>query len=622
MKKLQMVGLAFFLSVSVFAQKNQGPSVFREVPVPSGQVLSSAQHLRMQKLGESKNYLRVSLIKLEGLEEALRGELVTFDLPGFSGKTIARTKRIDYSTETDFMWNGTFNQGEAIIIRENGRIFGQIRKNGAIFDIQYLENGYVALIEYNMEKLYQIGCAVADEHNRQSGSRSSVIDATKGSPTEMSHAGGPDPLIRALVLFTPAAEATGMDMTDLANTARGQWITAQLNSNVVSNLVIAGVEELNFIENDDPSSSTGDGFTDIDADVTLLRNNLAAQRLRNQFEADIVLLFTDGDYPGFAGNVADIGPIDDEAYAIVQVPNATATMTFIHEAAHLFGARHQFSADNTPGDAHGHNWETGWWIFKDEYRSIMRTFHADMERVLYFSNPGVTHEGEPTGVTGTSFNARVINVNGHIVEDFRFAQPDFTVSIFGPGSANEGDALYFTSSVSNGQAPYTYQWQANTGSGFYTVGAGSTLNFTMPADDLDIRLTVTDANTQQDTDFHSVMNLYLGGGGCTVCPDSTALDLSGSEKTLDEQVAGLEKAMLYPNPSSDRIQLAFKEGLSQFDYLQIVDSKGEVRNEIRLQPENRSTGQLTMDISGLKQGTYIIKLLGKDAVSSFRFIKE
>ncbi len=615
MKNLLTLGLVLFLSLGVSAQQNQTRSVFREISEPSVQVLSAIEQTRFQKLQQTDNYLSVNLIKLEDLEQGLRAESVTFDLPGLSGKAIAKTRNIDYSTENDFMWNGTLSKGEAIIVHEKGRTSGQIRTNGTVFDIQYLENGYIALIEYNMKKLNQMGCAVMDKQSKQGNSKLSGIDVDEGYTTEMLHAAGPNPLVRALVLFTPAAEATGMNMTDLANTARGQWLTAQLNSNVVANLVIAGVEELAFDEND--------GGNNIFQDIQALRNSIDAQQLRDQFEADIVLLFTDGDYPGVGGIVAEIGPVDDEAYAIVQVANATATMTFAHETGHLFGARHQLGADNTPGDAHGHNWETGSWFWKDEYRSIMRTYDADMERVLYFSNPGVTHVGEATGVTGTSFNARVINVNGQVVEDFRFTQPDFTVSIFGPGSGNEGDALFFTSSVSNGQSPYTYQWQANTGSGFYTVGAGSTLNFTMPADDLDISLTVTSANTQQDTDFHSVMNLYLGGGGCTVCPDSTALDYSGPEENLNKQVLGLEESLLFPNPSSNQLQIILPEKIEGSIILQIVDLNGTVFFENTTNGNTTSKQRLqTISVAGLKQGIYLVKIIGNGTNQSMRFIKE
>ncbi len=83
------------------------------------------------------------------------------------------------------------------------------------------------------------------------------------------------------MLYTPAAEATGLNMSDLANTARAQWLTAQLNSNVIPNLEITAVEAFNF-----------DETPVIKDDVNDLRNDSNAQQLRDLHEADIVVLFT------------------------------------------------------------------------------------------------------------------------------------------------------------------------------------------------------------------------------------------------------------------------------------------------------------------------------------------
>ncbi|MCH7525098.1 MAG: hypothetical protein IIC74_08830 [Bacteroidetes bacterium] len=372
MKKLLTVVLILLLSLEVIAQEDLTQSVFREISESFVQTLSSKQQLRFQRLKQSDDFLSVTLIEVEGLQQAIKKETLTFDLPNILGKIIANTKSIDYSTNNNFTWNGTFSNGEAFIIHENGRIYGQIRSNGAVFDIQYLENGYAILIEYNMEKLNQIGCAFQDNHNEKSNTKSSQIKESGAYSKKMSAGKSSSPLVRVLVLFTSAATATGMNMTDLANTARGQWVTAQINSNVQSNLEIAGVVSLNFVET-----------PDISDDITNLRNNITAQQLRDQFEADIVLLFTDGNY-GYGGVVADIGPVEDDAYAIVEVANATSTITFAHETAHLFGARHD--SDPTPGDAHGHGWKTGW-IFTKKYGSIMRDRESGRKRVLHFSNP-------------------------------------------------------------------------------------------------------------------------------------------------------------------------------------------------------------------------------------------
>ena len=131
-----------------------------------------------------------------------------------------------------------------------------------MYDIQYMENDYAALVEYDMSKLNQMGCAATHREGKKEVSSKSSKNTSAKATT-----GNPNPLVRVLVLFTPAAEATGVNMTDLANMARAQWLTAQLNSNVVSTLQIAGVEPFDFEENGDPDSDTGDGGRNMWIDV-------------------------------------------------------------------------------------------------------------------------------------------------------------------------------------------------------------------------------------------------------------------------------------------------------------------------------------------------------------------
>jgi len=165
-----------------------------------------------------------------------------------------------------------------------------------------------------MKKLSQFACA-SEENNEVVEISKSVDEKIQSNDIVNARAtsgGSGSPLIRVLCLFTPAAEATGLNMTDLANTAKSQWLTAQLNSSVHSNLQIVGVEELNFVENGVPESQTGNGFVDSDFDVDRLRDDINAQQLRDQFEADIVMLFTNGNYPGIGGIVAEIGLDEDD----------------------------------------------------------------------------------------------------------------------------------------------------------------------------------------------------------------------------------------------------------------------------------------------------------------------
>ena len=64
MKKLLIVLLVLLLSLDVYAQKNQIPSVFREISELPAEVLSSSQQLRLKRLKKGDNYrTSVTLVK-------------------------------------------------------------------------------------------------------------------------------------------------------------------------------------------------------------------------------------------------------------------------------------------------------------------------------------------------------------------------------------------------------------------------------------------------------------------------------------------------------------------------------------------------------------------------------
>jgi len=550
------------------------------------------------------------------LAEAVKNDRIEFDMPGRLGRVHSKTQRIDYSSKSNFQYNGTFNGGQVMLISENGRTFGQIRDKGAVYDIQYLENGYAALVEYNMKKLNQLSCATPDTNENTPESK--VNDQNqqyKGAMSSQSFArASPNASIKVLVLYTPAAAGTGLNMNDLANTARAQWVSASVNSQVVSSLVLAGVQPFSFIENSDGNN--------ISQDVKDLRDNTQAQQLRDDFEADIVLLFTSGNYPGVAGVVSEIGPDEDDAYGIVQVAAATSNITWVHETAHLFGARHQFAVDDTPGDAHGHFWNSGIWPFLDKYRSIMGTPDNNRERVLHFSNPSVTHQNKATGVVGISFNVKTINNNGHILEDFRFTQPNFSVTIYGPSTANNGDGLSFSAATTNGQSPYTYQWRVNTGTGYYTVGSAPNLSFTMPTDqDLEVVLNMSDGSSQTASDYHFVRNSFLDGGPCTVCPDSTLMDFNNRSDLATENNFEENELIVFPNPTS--YLLSYQLPLSERATLvRVVDFEGNIIVESTFSSIDPSNSKQTLNTSNLKSGIYLLKISNLSGFEkTIKFIK-
>ena len=611
MKKLLIILLIALISNQLFAQERVNEPLLRKVEKPLSSILSPEHQSHLKSLKESESYLGVSVIAINPLAKIQNGASFTIDLPGHANTAISSTTILEQRSEYETILQGEVDGGEVLLIQENGRTYGQIRQNEHVFEIQSLDNGYATFLEYNMPYLNQMDCAMEDDSSYVHHSPYDQKDESGGTSARTS---GGNPLIRVLVLFTPAARATGMNMNNLANMARGQWLTAQSNSAVQSTLQIAAVQELNFVENINDQ--------DIFEDRENLVNNIQAQQWRDQFEADVVILLTNGNYPGIGGVVADIGPNEGRAYGIVQVANATATFTFIHEVGHLFGARHQIAADPTPGDAHGHDWQrtTGRWFWQktNRYGSIMRTQQSGRTRVTHFSNPFRTHQGRATGVNGTSHNARVINTNGRIVCDFRINPP--AVNIYGTGLANGGDRLTFTSSVSQGRTPYTYRWQADIGR-VYTASRSSSLSITMPQnDDLELRLTVTDADGRVNTDTHFTRNSFLNGGGCTICPDSSLFDTVGEEDILSEELPS--EMLVYPNPTVNELQIILGNDYESYRKWQIVDLQGKVVLEALIDGDQAESRLISINIQRLSATTYILNLLGTGESRSVRFIKD
>ncbi len=121
--------------------------------------------------------------------------------------------------------------------------------------------------------------------------------------------------------------------------------------------------------------------------------------LGGPYQADLVSLITEtpgSPYCGIAwlmaGNRAGFAP---NAFSVVERSCMTGYFSFGHELGHNMGLNHARSDSTGPGAfsySYGYKWAG--------YRTIMA--YAPGTRVLYFSNPGVSYLGQPTGVSEAS----------------------------------------------------------------------------------------------------------------------------------------------------------------------------------------------------------------------------
>jgi len=561
---------------------------------PSEQIqsLNGSSSLESLTLRKSVEYTKV--IKPVSLNKVLGNNSVLLNLP--SKSILARTKQ-DLVSNGSRVWTGDWFDGFLMVTENKNGTSAYIRDSESIYEIQPLSKDASVLIKYNLNNLNKT-CDSNEVANLEI-IESDEIDFAEQSISALS----PNALVRVLVLYTPAAASSGYNITSSVNTAFSQFLNASVNSGVVTSLQLAGIQSINFTES-----------SDIIADLASISSNTTAQQLRNSYEADLVMMITDGNYFNYSGRVAALGPNEALAYGIVEVDYVTSNYTFIHELGHLFGARHEYpSPDNTANDTHGHEWKTGVWPFKKTWGTVMRTYENNLNQVLHFSNPGISYNGHATGVSGISFVSKHININGHIIEDFRYTAPPLSAYISGPGSANGGDFLFFQSNVSNGQSPYSYVWKANTGSGYYTIGTSANVGITMPSNsDLNLSLTVSDALQDNVTAYYFVLNLYENGGGCNPCP------IISGENLVD--FGSTSSVRLYPVPARNSLTYELKNMKGTFVVVKIINRFGmEVESYKISDASNNIRGNI--DVSKYDQGIYYFITESENSISIEKFVK-
>lgn len=246
----------------------------------------------------------------------------------------------------------------------------------------------------------------------------------------------------------------------------------------------------------------------------------------------------------------------------------------------------------------------------------MSVLAKNTERVLHFSNPLVSHQGQPTGVSGISDNRRVINVNGPIVEAFRFTAPGLWATVNGPASANNGDPLSFIPSIIGGTSPYAYTWYVNTGSGFYFAGNGGYLNINMPTNNnLSIQLVVTDANNGTFTASRTVQNNF-SGGGCSICPE--VLERTDFD-SLESQI--LVEDIIFPNPASHIVTAIIQTELNWNKEFEIIDLKNGFVLTKKIEILSIEGNKIDFNVSKLPKGIYLFQYEINNLIKSIKFIK-
>lgn len=210
--------------------------------------------------------------------------------------------------------------------------------------------------------------------------------------------------VDVLVLYTPAAKAyaggtAGMEAAINAYIAAVN--TGYQNSDIALTLRLAATAETNYTE-----SAT------FNTDLQRLQNPSdgimdEAHTLRSAYGADLVALIRRNSAAGVAG-LAYVGPgtgaasFASYAFSVTADNWALGNWAFPHELGHNFGAWHD--RQNSSGATHPYAY--GWRFYGNDsiqYITVMAYYPGT--RILHFSNPSVSYQGQPTGVAYPASNA-------------------------------------------------------------------------------------------------------------------------------------------------------------------------------------------------------------------------
>jgi hypothetical protein len=518
-------------------------------------------------------------------------------------------QKVETLSPTEYTYYGEYDpcgeeNGYIHIIAKNGELYGQININNEVYEIFDLGNRQNIMVKWENSAFPTKECA--------SGSTTHSFRPDPNLGGERS--GGCN--VRVLVLFTTAADAIGIP-TQVANLGISNSNAIANNSKAMVNFTLAGTALLpNFVETTDP-----------DATFEALRTNPIAQQLRNQFQADIVTLLTDGNFVVPGGTVAGTSGLfnfGDPAFGftVVEIDAANGRFTFSHELAHDFGCKHDNDDNSTPPfvlAARGHEFNTGLFGWGAKRRTNLTSLPAGEERIMHWSNPDVKFKGKKTGVTNERNNAAQMTSLGCTIANYRPFIPPMTVDITGPVTGIPGQNYTYCAAINSCPNVISIQWEYSFNGFHYIPGpAGNQIciNLTMPLHgSIYVRVRVICQGGGDVTAFWETYNEDENPKfkGC-----NWTAEVAKEANQLAQQGLELE---INPNPSISELNIAFKVEATTQTYINVIDIQGRLKKQIFSGLLEKGEYKFVSDLSTFVPATYIVSMKQGDKIVSKQILK-
>lgn len=336
-------------------------------------------------------------------------------------------------------WIGTFDDspGSVLVLsKAKGVVTGYANYKDQTLEIVPTRGGKHVLFEVDTARLPQSDVIRSNAFDAADVLATSSDYGTGGSTLAVSGSVVHD----VLILYTAAAaskwtQATLESMVQSAVQAANQ---AYQNSQAGVTMNVVGLKQTSITE--------GSGMA---ATVDKLKTNSTVRSMRDSLAADMVVLIAENtDYCGYATLWYSYTSTSSnwDAYAAVQ-SSCLSSQTLAHEVGHLQQLDHD--RENKTGLA-AYAYSYGYRLCTTGgFRDIMSyPCSTSVPRINYFSNPNVSYNGYPTGISyeaspSTSADtARTLNNTAELVASYRVGSTSTSTAPAAPSGLAVQSALY------------------------------------------------------------------------------------------------------------------------------------------------------------------------------------
>jgi hypothetical protein len=395
------------------------------VPVENRGVFEKPGPL-LQAVAADRSNARIDIVGVRADVVNARNPSIELTLPG-GIEVKSSIKQFEYMESGNEVWVGSIDGFSSappvtgrlvpiddkldyvIAVRSGDTVMANIRVAGELFRLIPIDDGLHALVEVDQQKF------LPDEDEKAYAEMlAAALPATKlyeQEPEVFSVAPKAISTIRIMVAFGPAAAAAvgnEQQAIDLAFTESNNALAA---TNTDIRFQQAGAiqfytqgETTNYSTMLSRLTNLSDGFYD------------AIGGQRNTNTADMVA-YVGPVSTGLCGQAAGIATSNANAYFIMNPQCLSGNYTFVHEAGHVVGTRHDNDPTLTPY-AYGH----GYVMSSINRRTVMAVNNGpcpSCTRVGAFSSPNYTISGVPIGTATRNDNNRVWRTRGPTVAAFR-----------------------------------------------------------------------------------------------------------------------------------------------------------------------------------------------------------